>query len=150
MGIGPRPDFYSDYRSWTPEERAIMEEDHWRAYREWIADIGRHRDMAPAQIDSVARGRVWTGEQARDRGLIDAVGDLEFAVNEARKEAGLGEGEGVTLVHLPKPRGFLSTLVGMEMSALPQGLISRWMSERVAFLETIGRADLQLLEAPVP
>jgi protease-4 len=58
-------------------------------YREFIGLVAEHRDMSPEQVDGVAQGRVWSGEQARDRGLVDQLGTLEEAIDAAARMAGL-------------------------------------------------------------
>ncbi len=58
-------------------------------YRSFIGLVGQYRDMTPEQVDAVAQGRVWTGAQARDRGLVDQLGTLEEAVAAAARFAGL-------------------------------------------------------------
>lgn len=60
-------------------------------YRSFIGLVGQYRDMSPEQVDAVAQGRVWTGEQARDRGLVDQLGTLQEAVAAAAGFAGLAE-----------------------------------------------------------
>jgi len=60
-------------------------------YREFIDLVAAHRPLNPEQVDAVARGRVWTGEQARQRGLVDRLGTLDEAVSSAAAMAGLGE-----------------------------------------------------------
>ena len=150
LGRGPHPDFYSDYRNWTAEEMDIVREDHWESYDRWIADIAEHRDMTVAEIDSLARGRVWTGRQALDHGLIDAVGDLEAAVAEAKKQAGIEADEKVTLVHYPQPSGLLAQLLGTELSAAPQAFIGLWLGDRLDLWSSLQTGRWELLEVPVP
>ena len=60
-------------------------------YRQFIGLVAEHRDITTDQVDAVAQGRVWTGKQARDRGLVDQLGTLDEAVDAAARMAGLGE-----------------------------------------------------------
>lgn len=60
-------------------------------YTSFIGLVGQYRDMSPEQVDAVAQGRVWTGEQARDRGLVDQLGTLQEAVAAAAGFAGLAD-----------------------------------------------------------
>ena len=66
--------------------------------------------MDPAQIDAVARGRVWTGRQARDVGLVDAVGGFRDALRIAKEKAGIAPDREVSLVVLPEQPNFLQSL----------------------------------------
>lgn len=60
-------------------------------YREFIGLVAEHRDMSLDQVDDIAQGRVWTGAQARDRGLVDQLGTLEEAIEAAARMAGLSD-----------------------------------------------------------
>jgi len=150
MGMGPHAGFYTDYRNWTPEEMDLVKEDHWAGYDHWITDIATHRGMTVAEVDSLARGRVWTGRQAVENGLIDALGGLDAAVAEAKELAGLDAGEKVGLVHYPQPEGFLSTLLGTEVSAVPEVVVGRWFQDRAATMQGLGEGELRVLTVPVP
>ena len=81
-------------------------------YQEWVDDIARCRGMTPAEVDSVGRGRVWTGEQAMERGLIDSLGTLDTAIQIAKMKAGIPKEQEVRLIHYPKPEGLLDSLRG--------------------------------------
>ncbi|MGY6553751.1 MAG: signal peptide peptidase SppA [Wenzhouxiangella sp.] len=60
-------------------------------YREFIGLVAEHRGMSLAEVEAVAQGRVWTGAQAQQRGLVDQLGTLEDAIGSAARMAGLGE-----------------------------------------------------------
>jgi protease-4 len=91
----------SDYRDFSEDERRLVEEEHWRFYRGWIEEIARFREMPVDSVDGLARGRVWTGEQAVSNGLIDGIGDLSAAVGAACELAGIDPSR-VALVHYPR------------------------------------------------
>jgi protease IV len=60
-----------------------------RIYGDFVAKVARGRRLAPERVDEVARGRVWTGADAKDRGLVDELGGLALAVAIARDRGGL-------------------------------------------------------------
>jgi protease-4 len=62
-------------------------------YREFIGNVAAARERTPEQIDEVARGRVWSGAQAKERGLIDQLGGLQQAITAAAERAKLAAGE---------------------------------------------------------
>ncbi len=68
--------------------------------------------MDVTQVDAVARGRIWSGEDAKARGLVDALGGFPEAVTEARRRAGVPEGEDLALVTYGSPTGLLGALAG--------------------------------------
>ena len=80
-------------------------------------DVAVHRGIAPADIDSLCMGRIWTGRQAVQNKLIDALGGQHEAVELAKAEAGLAVNEQVTLWHLPEKQDLLVSLMGGEEEA---------------------------------
>ncbi len=107
---GPHALMESDYFDYSPEEYAEFARRHWEDYYEWVDDIAAKRGFTRAQIDSVGRGRVWTGEQAILHGLIDTLGGFDTAVEIAKKKAGIPASEEVAFVHYPKAPGPLEAL----------------------------------------
>jgi protease-4 len=62
-------------------------------YREFIGKVAQARNQTPEAIDQIARGRVWSGAQAKERGLVDQLGGLQAAIDSAAKRAGLDDGK---------------------------------------------------------
>ena len=79
-------------------------------YEEFLARAAEGRGMTRDAVHAVAQGRVWTGRQARDHGLIDELGGMDAAVAAAKRLAGIEAGAEVTLVQYPRPRTFFETL----------------------------------------
>jgi protease-4 len=73
--------------------------DTYRLFLERVAE-GRHKK--PEDIDRVGGGRVWTGQQAFERGLVDEIGGFEDAVRAAANAAGIHDADKVHLAHFPK------------------------------------------------
>lgn len=150
VGTGPNPDFYSPFRDWSPEEMGKVRDREWASYRAWIADIARCRKLEPAAVDSVGRGRVWTGAQALDRGLIDGLGGLDDAVAAVRQAAGLAPGDRVQLVDYPRPEGFWENLLGLDPTTVPEHALTAWLGRSMGRMESLRGERLQLLSLPVP
>jgi protease-4 len=79
----------------------------YRGFKERVAK-GRH--MTLDQVEQIAKGRVWTGAQAKARGLVDALGGYRTALRLARKAAGIAPGAPVTLAVYPKRKSLIETL----------------------------------------
>jgi protease-4 len=106
-------------------------------YRRFVSLVSQSRKLTTEQVDAIAQGRVWTGRQARERGLVDTLGGLEDAITRAAERAKLGEDYEVVYLER-EPRGFdrlLSLLVG-EVGSRVQGEIGRQLGSfaRVAGL----------------
>jgi len=114
---GPNALFDSDYSDYTPEQWDAFTRSHWADYYEWVEDVARMRHLTPAEVDSSGRGRVFTGEQALQRGLIDTLGTFDLAVDIAKKKAGIPALQEVAFAHYPKAPGFLEALRSGGLSA---------------------------------
>ena len=102
IGTGKNSLINSDYRDYSDEEWALIREEHQAFYRGWIEDIALFREMPVDSIDALGRGRVWTGTQALENGLIDETGGMHEAVAAACELAGIEDSSRVVLVHYPK------------------------------------------------
>jgi protease-4 len=87
---GRNADIASMARPWTPEERALVEKQVDIVYASFLDRVVEGRSLPRAEVEKVAGGRVWTGQQALARRLVDQLGGLDDAVALARERAGLG------------------------------------------------------------
>ena len=86
-------------------------------YRQFLAHVSEARQITPEKVDEIAQGRVWTGKQARERGLVDDLGGLRAAVERAASLAKLEEGYRTTYIET-EPKGwsqFLPSLPGVAL-----------------------------------
>lgn len=109
----PRADAESIYRPFTAAERKELERKVAQFYDTFLTRVSKGRKLSKADVDKVGRGRVWTGEQARDRKLVDQLGGLRQALDRARELANLHEE--APIVELPKlETSILGLLLGVE------------------------------------
>jgi protease-4 len=103
-------------------------------YKNFVAKVAEGRHTAPARIDAVAQGRVWTGAQAKERGLVDALGGLDTAVAIAKQRAHIPADEEVELVVYSQRRSLYEALtqLGRSSSALTWPAFARYASYGVA------------------
>jgi protease-4 len=109
---GPNALMNSSFHDYTPEQRARFEEDHWKGFNYWLADVAKFRGMTFEEAEALAHGRVWTGLQAKENGLIDEVGDLQRAIEVAKELAEVPADEQVTLVHYPEKKSLFQLVTG--------------------------------------
>jgi protease-4 len=107
---GANADIYSPFAPFSPEQRARLQDHIQGFYENFVEKAAESRKTTPEQIDRVAQGRVWTGRQARENGLVDALGGLDTAVRIAKERAGIPAGEDVELVAYPRRRSFYEVL----------------------------------------
>jgi protease-4 len=104
----------------TEAERGKMEEFVGRSYRLFLERVAAARRRPVAEIEPVAGGRVWTGRQALDHGLVDEVGGLAAGLAEARRLAGLRDDAPVREVR--RGRRELAVLPATAPAALEHAL----------------------------
>jgi len=100
---GQSATLYSDDDPFTDEERArvrAMMADVYARFKQRVAD---GRRMSLEQVEHIARGRVWTGRQAKDVGLVDALGDFKTALDKAKELAGIPATAEVPVVPIGAP-----------------------------------------------
>lgn len=119
-------------------------------YSQFISKAAKARKQTPEAIDANARGRVWSGAQAKEKGLIDAFGGLQVAIDDAAARAKLGKND-YRVDYIEEPMSpfeqFISNLAGNSET---QGLV-RWASPALGLIQQtrLGkqiRADLQWLD----
>ena len=113
LSIGRNAEMDSPVRPYTPEERAKVDEQLRAFYEQFVEKAAQSRHMTPEQIDAIGQGRVWTGRQAKDLRLVDALGGLDKAVALAKEQAKIPAGAEVELVIYP-PRRTLYELLSMQ------------------------------------
>ncbi len=118
----------SPTRAFTPEERAKMTALVEATYRTFVQKAAAARRVPVEQIEAVARGRVWTGRQARAAGLVDELGGFARALALAKRRAGIDPDAPVEIVVYPPRRSLLETLMnpfGESLEAAAWGRAGR-------------------------
>jgi protease-4 len=111
----PRADAESIFRPFTTEERKELEKKVAQFYDVFVTRVSEGRKLSKPEVDKVGQGRVWTGEQAMSRHLVDELGGLRQALAYAKKAAGLPQYAPV--IELPPPdSSLIGKLLGIEGS----------------------------------
>jgi protease-4 len=121
VSIGRHAEMNSPVRPYSEEDRAKVDEQLRAFYDQFVEKAAASRHKKPEEIDAIAQGRVWTGRQARDLGLVDVLGGLDKAVAIAKDRAKIPAGEQVELVVYPPRRSLydllMSSFSGMDERA---------------------------------
>jgi protease-4 len=110
-------DAWSADELFTPEQQAHREAEADLMYNDFVQRVAEGRNLTVEAVDAVARGRVWTGADAHERGLVDELGGFRAAVRRAKVLAGLDEDADVRLVNYPG--GSLLDLLRPRASSQP-------------------------------
>jgi protease-4 len=103
----------------TAAEREAFMATMKDVYRLFTTKVAAGRKLDLAKLETLAEGRVFTGRMAKEAGLVDRLGTLDDAIDEAKQLAGLAADEEIERVLLPEPRGLFDDLFGMTGAAAP-------------------------------
>jgi protease-4 len=112
LSRGRRAEMLSPFRDFTAEEAELYDHQLEDFYGGFLDRVARNRGRSATSIDSVARGRVWSGRSALAVGLVDTLGGIDVALAEARRAAGIDADAPVTIERWPTvERSFLQQLI---------------------------------------
>jgi protease-4 len=146
-------------RPLAPEVGQVIQSVIENGYRDFTGKVATARKRSVEQIDSVGRGRVWSGAQAKERGLVDAFGGLQNAIDDAAARAKLGKPGEWRVRYVEKPAtpferwfvGFAESRIGGTLlgdSSVARGLLVKLMPNAEGELRVLERA-MQPGGAPV-
>jgi len=147
---GKYADLYSPVRPFSPEEKQRMAENMQATYDTFVEKAAQGRNTTPEKIDAVGQGRVWTGRQAKQIGLVDELGGLDRAVSIAKQKAKIAQDAEVELVIYPPRKSFYDLFkspFGASERAATLGSLLGFTNPRV--LQTLA-APLQVFRRGEP
>jgi protease-4 len=101
----------TDYRAMTEEERQKLRREIEVFYRGFVQRVADGRKRKYEEVEPLAQGRVWLGQQAKGNGLVDELGGIDRAIQMVKEKAKIGAGEEVTLVPYPQKKTFFELLM---------------------------------------
>jgi protease-4 len=142
IGRGRFSGIDSDYHPLNDAEKAKLREGIDANYQVFVQKVADSRRKPFDQIEPVAQGRVWLGDQAKENGLVDELGGIDRAIELVKQRASIGFNEKVTLVTYPARRSLWEVLLG---SSAPDSLSDSAIEGRIA--EAMGRRSAGTLPA---
>lgn len=116
---GEHADFYTDYGDYHASEQAIIQKQVKEIYDDFITKIALGRsELSTTDVDKLGQGRIWSGRQAKENGLVDELGGLNLALVIAREHAGL-QGKVVEVVRFPKQSRLSQFLYDFRLLSAP-------------------------------
>ena len=127
---GANKDIGSPFQALSPEGRAILQSLVDNVHGQFVSAVANGRGMDEVEVKKLADGRVYSGAQAKDLGLVDELGNLEYAVDLAAKRVGLEESPVVYYSRLEQVRWWdrlFFSLTGIQWSGNDRpGLRYEW------------------------
>ena len=139
--IGRYAEMNSPARPYNPDEAGKVREQLQAFYDQFVEKVAAARKRTPEEIDRVAQGRVWTGRQAKEHGLVDALGGLREAIAIAKERAGIAADADVEIVPYPAPK----SLYELMSDQLAGSAGAAWLA---AGLTEAERETLRTLRGP--
>jgi len=130
------------FRAWTPADAAVVKDLVNTMYDQFVEVVKNGRGFSADEVDDVATGAIYTAHEALNAGLVDSVGYLDDAVDQARSLAGLPADARVTRVKQPG-QGLLGALLGARVTLSPNMDLSPELARR--WLDDFGQVRLAYL-----
>ncbi|KGE15783.1 signal peptide peptidase SppA [Sphingobacterium deserti] len=118
----------------SEEEKAIIQAEVNRIYGTFTGKVAKGRSMTVSAVDSIGQGRVWTGSQALQNGLVDGVGDIQRAVKSAAAKAKL---KNYRLVYYPNVKDPFSSLLGTSKEKIRAWMLGDELGEYRQYIEQL-------------
>jgi len=130
--IGKNAEINGPTRPYNAQELKKLEEQLQSFYDQFVEKVAAARHSTPEKIDAIAQGRVWTGRQGKQNGLVDELGGLDRAVAIAKQRAKIAADADVELIVYP-PRKSLYELVSEQFSGSSDSLaVSAWLAANLS------------------
>jgi protease-4 len=131
VSYGRHAEMNSPARPYNADETKKLEDQLHAFYDQFVEKVAESRGSTPEKIDQLAKGRVWTGRQAKDNGLVDELGGLTRAIAVAKDLAKIPAADEVEIVVYPQPKSVFE-LLSDQLSGGQQIAITRWVSENLS------------------
>lgn len=119
VGTSPLAGAFDITRPLDPKVGTVIQATIEKGYRDFVGNVAKARGKPYDAVDAIAQGRVWTGQQALDRGLVDQLGGIGEAIADASQRAKLGKDAPVRYVEEPMG-GFAQFLISLNNDAMVQ------------------------------
>lgn len=160
VGTTPIAGAFDITRPLDPQVGQVIQSVIDKGYRDFTGRVARARGRSVEQVDAVARGRVWSGAQAMQHGLVDAMGGLQVAIEDAARRANLGKRSQYKVRYIekmPTPfERFFSRVAESRMGALwlresdmARALVARAMPQAARDLRFVEQAITDRRGGPV-
>ncbi len=147
VGTSERARIWSGNHAFGEGDWGRIEESLDRIYEDFTGKVAEGRSMTRAEVHEVARGRIWTGQDALERGLVDELGGFDVAMRRVREAMGVDEDEDLAVEEFPRPRSPFELFSEGRWIGGRTGETLQGMVEIARPLAELAR-DLGLLEAP--
>ena len=127
-------DFGSITEPLTDYQKAMLQKYVGKTYNDFTALVARTRGLRQSYVDSIGQGRVWTGADALELGLVDELGGLDKAIEYAANKANLKD---YSIKNYPKQEDLMETLLSGNLTEpYTKSLIKKRLGSNYTYIET--------------
>ena len=134
----PNADVLSVLSSMSPDQRKHIENWMETIYEDFVRKAAEGRGLEYDDLEAKARGRIYTGAQARELGLVDTLGGLNTAVSEMKRALDLEQTEQLELVLYPKRKTLLEAALSGELIKIDPPSLTGWFQQSLNRLDRPG------------
>jgi protease-4 len=145
MKRGRFADIDTEYAPLNQEQRAKLRTEIEVFYRGFVQRVADGRRRKYEEVEPLAQGRVWTGAQARENGLVDEIGGIDRAIEMVKQKANISPTEKITLVAYPARRNLLQVLMDRDtdLTSIESRIVDSRIESRIR--ELLGELPLDAL-----
>ncbi|QQS30853.1 MAG: signal peptide peptidase SppA [Sphingobacteriales bacterium] len=137
-------------RSITDEEKSIIQKGVDRIYDDFLTRVSDGRGMNKEAVHEVAQGRIWTGTQAKEKGLVDVIGGIEDAVELAANMANLNEDDYRTTAYPAKENAFDKIMKSFTNQS-SQNILKKELGENYRYIQMLKEVqNMQGVQCRIP
>jgi protease-4 len=129
VSVGKNTLMDSSLTPYTPEQLAAVNREADAIYGDFTRKVAQGRRLSLDKVQQIARGRVWSGADAKEQGLVDQLGGFWTATGEAKKLAKIGANTSVSFRQYPRPKGIVAAIDDLfdsssSVAGAAQGLVT--------------------------
>jgi protease IV len=114
---------FSEQQNFTPTQRQLIQKSLDDTYAEFTQGVARGRHMPVSAVDKIGKGRVWSGAQAKEIGLVDELGGMDRAIEIAKQLAHIPASSSVHIIRFPQEKTLLQLLFERERNLTESGSV---------------------------
>jgi protease-4 len=145
---GQNAAMFSGTENFTPAEWARFQAWLDRIYDDFTSKVADGRRLPKQRVLEIAKGRIWTGEDAKNLGLIDELGGFPVALRLAKKAAGIAETESVRLQVFPRKKEPLEALMDKLLKREPDSSERQATAQILRLIQPVARELRPLIASP--
>ena len=143
---GAHAGYESLFKEFSQEESGQLHRQISEFYREdFVKKVAEGRKMSEDAVDQAGRGRVWSGKRAKEQKLVDEIGGISEAIQQARKLAGIPDSKKARVVHYYRHRRIWERLLPDFRSPIMAQVISQPVLDAMGMLEELNKQRILLL-----